>query len=103
VRRASPLKAADFETDFGDAMVAGQQQLLGLLYAPAGDEFVRRLVEGLGEQAVEVEGREASLPSGFFQENGSRIVLGQVIARPAEAGERGGVEGPHAGRIDGLR
>jgi hypothetical protein len=37
-------------------VVAGQQKLLGALDALAGDELVRRLVEGLREQPVEIEG-----------------------------------------------
>jgi hypothetical protein len=62
-------------------VVAGQQQPLGLLDAPAGDELVRRLVEGLGEQAVEVERRKAGLPGGFGQKNGPRVVRDDLAPR----------------------
>jgi hypothetical protein len=55
---------ADVQADFGDAVVAGQQQLLGLLDAPAGNEFVRCLVEGLGEQTIEIKRRKTGLTGG---------------------------------------
>src|ERR1022692_4183195 len=105
MRRASPRNAAGerpvrelkrmlneprllqpgLEADFRHAVVAGQQRHFGPLDAPAGDELVRRLVGGLGEQAVEIERRKAGLPGGFGQKNGPRVVPGEIIA-----GGRGG-------------
>jgi hypothetical protein len=81
-------------------VVAGQQQLFGLLDAPAGDELMRRLVEGLGEQAVEIERRKAGLAGGFGQKNGLRVVCGQIVAGTAEAAERARIERPRAGRSE---
>src|ERR1017187_7254968 len=94
---------ADLEADFRHAVVAGQQRHFGPLDAPAGDELVRRLVGGLGEQAGEIERRKAGPPGGFRQKTGPRVVRGEIRAGAAEAAERAGIERPHAGRGDDLR
>ncbi len=49
---------ADFKADIGDAVVAGEEQFLGLVDSQARDELVWSLVERLSEQPVEMDRRK---------------------------------------------
>jgi hypothetical protein len=59
------LTLADLQADFGDRHFPGFEKPPGTLHSQAGDELVRRLAEGVGEQTLEVErgtGRPGARP-----------------------------------------
>src|ERR1700722_27065 len=56
---------AGIETDVSDAMIAGQEQLLGVIDPQARHKLMRSFVEGFREQALEVERRQSGVSSGF--------------------------------------
>jgi hypothetical protein len=88
----SQALVAYVEADVGDAVIFGKQEFLCFFDAHSGNKLVRSLPECLREQTVEVEWRKAGLTRRLFQRDTVTVAGAYIIARAAEARERGGVE-----------
>src|SRR3984957_13662980 len=75
------------EADIGDAVIAGQQQLLGVIDPQPRHKLVRCFVEGVREKAMEVERRQFSLRCRFSQRGTLVKPGGQIVASEAQAAE----------------
>lgn len=76
----SQALVAEVEADVRNAVVLGQQELLGLFHANPGDEFVRRLSERLREQPLEVKRRKTGVARGLFEGDSVAVASTQIIA-----------------------
>lgn len=56
-----------FHADIRHRHISGNQQLARTVYAQAGQEFMRRLAEGGGKQAMKVKRRKTGFARGLFQ------------------------------------
>jgi len=75
-----------FEANVGDAVIPGQEQLLGMLDSQPRHELVGSFMEGVREETMEIERRQARVGSGF-SERCPLIEMGrQVVAGAAQAG-----------------
>src|SRR4029077_21239892 len=83
----------------GDAPMVPQELALGLVDAKPRDELVRRFVERLREEAVEVERREPRLARRVLERLLRRETVRQEIARAAQPRERRRIEEADAPRV----
>jgi len=83
----SQAGVADLKTYVGHRHFARNQQMPGPVHSQASQEFMWRLAEGGGKQAMEVKWREAGFPRRSFQIYSRLIVRSQKVTRPAETPE----------------
>jgi hypothetical protein len=80
-------RAADLETDIGDAEVATTQQRHGTLDAPRHQVAVRRLAVGEPELAAEVSGRHVHAPGERLDVKRLRVLAVDPVANAAQPRE----------------
>src|SRR5579864_2567776 len=100
--RAEAL-VAHRKADVRNALAVEQQQFLGLLNAPAGDEFVRRFSKRAGKQTVEMKPREACLRGGVLQGDALGVAIAEIVAGAAKPREGHFIVKPHLAALSQLR